>query len=142
MEFISNENGLNCHVISSFMEIFMKVKQIKNEKWIKILDDFWNTIKNTPLEEMNDESWYQLGNLIESNLIEDWKNDICEIMIMRSYIYHHSRQYTKMDYPESFEKYDDYFQETDRLEYEYGNYDSDEERAKTLEQIVDYYEQL
>ena len=134
MEFISQEKrdckeGLNCHVISSFMEIFMKANHLKNKKWIKILGDFWKTIRDLPLEEVNDQAWCVLGELMENNLSEDWKNDLCESCLMREYIFHHSRQYTNMDYLEKFKKYDDYFQEADREEYERnvgGYYDDDD----------------
>lgn len=75
MEFISQkqEDGLNCYVVASFMEIFIKAKFYKNEKWIKIL-----------------------GNLMETNLTEDWKNDRCESQLMDQYIFRITMYYTSM----------------------------------------------
>ena len=131
MEFISQERPnntemLNCHVISSFMIIFMKAKLHKNEKWIKLFGEFWHTIKDIQLEEANNDCWYKLGNLIENNLIDNWEYDICESQMIEDYIYHSSQMYSRFDYFEKFEKYDLYFQEKNYYEYHSGGYDDDE----------------
>jgi len=127
MEFISQETDtvmLNYYVIASFINVYgtyMNKHMCKNVKWEKILGDFWETIKDVSLEKDNFDSWCKLGDLIETNLFKDWKNDIHDSCIIEIY----SMQFHT---PAKFQKYLLCFQENERLDE-----DSDEEREQKKE---------
>ena len=146
MEFISQEQEMNCYMIASFMEMFMKSKSNKNDKWIKILGDFWVTIKDLPLEELDNDSWNGLGELIEYNLIENWKNDWFESQLMEDYIFPIRWHNNNLKQSEKFKKYVEYFQqrykEDEEQSYDYYD-DSDnqsEYKRKLREDDYDDYD--
>lgn len=124
--------GLNHHVISSFMGIFSKAKNSKNKKWMQVLNEFWKTIKDVPLEQENEKAWHSLGVLIHHHLSRDWKNNDCEREILSAYLYPNSAMYTDMDYPKdlSFEflEYKNYF------ENEFGVNEEDDARKEWEEE--------
>uniref|UniRef100_A0A6C0ES91 Uncharacterized protein n=1 Tax=viral metagenome TaxID=1070528 RepID=A0A6C0ES91_9ZZZZ len=124
MEF-NSQQGANCYVVASFMDIFMISKVNNNKKWIKILSNFWVTIKDVSLEEANNDAWVRLGELIESNLKEQWESDCFESQLMERYIcsiswYHHN---LKQD--EKFKKYAEYFKQRNMMK-EYDQEDNDD----------------
>jgi hypothetical protein len=129
MEFNSQQQGSNCYVIASFMDIFMITKLNNNKKWIKILGNYWSTIKDVSLEETNNDAWTELGELIETNLKENWKNDWFESQLMERYIYSISWYRNNLKQDEKFKKYAEHFKQRDIEESERDNYyyyDSDE----------------
>ena len=140
MEIISQEETLdnteitNACIIASFMEIFVQTKRNNNEKWIKLFSEFWQTIKDVPLERESMATWYQLGDLIELNLTEDWKDDTLEWTILEYYLYNSIITTCGFHYPAKFEEYKLYFQERywqDEVDKE-PYYDSEEEREERL----------
>ena len=118
------------------MKMLIETKIDNNEKWIHILSEFWPTIKDVPLEKENMAGWHQLGNLIESNLTQDWKNNKLEGSILERYIYNTNIIDYGFHHPATFEQYYLYFQEQAQEEYDRDNqpyYDSEEEREERLQ---------
>jgi hypothetical protein len=142
MEFISREGGSNCYVVAGFMDIFMISEVNNNKKWIKILGDFWVTIKDVALEKCNRDAWVTLGELIESNLKEDWKNDYFESQLMERYCSFRWYQQNLQKH-EKFKKYSEYFKQKNIDEednyYDY-DYDREEFERKVREDDYDDYE--
>jgi len=146
MEFNSQE-GSNCYVIASFMDIFMIAKLSNNKKWINILGTYWSTIKDVPLEEANTDAWTELGELIETNLEENWKNDWLESELMKRYSYSINWYRNYLVQHEKFKTYADHFKQKDIEETEGDNdyyYDSDEreeqKRKEREDEFEDYYD--
>jgi hypothetical protein len=142
MEFHSQEPGANCYVIASFMDIFMLSKVNNNKKWIKILDSFWITIKEVPLESGNNDAWTRLGELIESNLEEHWKNDSFESQLMKRYVCSISWYCYYLKQDDKFRKYAEYFKQRDKEEYDdddYDHYEKEEFRQKLREDDFQEY---
>lgn len=140
MEFISQQEKkslTNACVILSFMEMFTKIKKDKNEKWLNILSEFWITIKDVPLEKENMTAWHELGDLIELNLTQDWKDLSGERDVLEYYIYNNTIIGYGFHYQSKFEEYNLYFQDRNWQEYKQPHYDSEEEEEKRLQIRID-----
>jgi len=146
MEF-NSQQGSNCYVIASFMDIFMIAKLNNNKKWIQILGNYWGTIKDVHLEEVNNDAWTELGELIETNLQENWKNDLLESQLMERYIYSVSWYRINLKQDDKFKKYAEHFkqkrdiEESERDEY-YDSDDREELERKLREDEFDEYADL
>jgi len=123
----------NAMIVISFMEIFNNLTRDLNDKWIKILGNYWETTMKhiSSLEKVNEEedSWEKIGNLIETNLHEDWQNNRDEWSVMDYYV--HNSYITF--YEPKFEKYAKYIDEVYQQEYYEYCHDSEEERQERLE---------
>jgi uncharacterized protein YllA (UPF0747 family) len=146
MEFNSQQQGSNCYVIASFMDIFMIAKLDNNEKWMQILGNYWITIKDVHLEEVNNDAWTVLGELIETNLKENWKNDLLESQLMERYVYSISWYRNNLKQDDKFKKYAEYFkqrrrdiEESEQDTY-YDSYEKEEFQRKLREDEFDEYE--
>jgi hypothetical protein len=142
MEFISQEEPMDNKVLTNeciiiaFMKTLIETKIDNNEKWINIFSEFWPHIKDVPLDKENLSAWHQLGDIIEANLTQDWKDNKLEWSILERYIYNSNIIDYGFHHPANFEQYYLYFQQQSQQEYDRDNqpyYDSEEEREERLE---------
>lgn len=75
----------NIYVIEIFTQLYLIAKTNSDYKWMNILDEFWNKIKQSPLDKVNN-YWDLLGDVIDANLCEDWQENYIERNVLFTYI--------------------------------------------------------